>query len=110
MMQADIWSIGVIFFQMIYGKVPYTSTSANMMYNEIKAKKNLFSEKYEYNGYTASKEATNFLKDILVVETSNRLGWKALTSHPIFKSKGGRIGTEFVINCNLELPENADKY
>lgn len=53
-MQADIWSIGVIFFQMIFGQVPYRSTNANQMYEEIRSKKILERETFTFNNYTAS--------------------------------------------------------
>ena len=61
-LKADIWSIGIIFFQMIFGKVPYISTTANQMYQEIKSKKILNTENFTFNNYTASKEVTNFLR------------------------------------------------
>jgi serine/threonine protein kinase len=44
--QADIWSVGIIFFQMIFGKVPYTSTNATQMYSEIQTKKILDTEQF----------------------------------------------------------------
>lgn len=31
-LKADIWSIGIIFFQMIYGQYPYDSSTAAQMY------------------------------------------------------------------------------
>lgn len=31
-LKADIWSVGIIFFQMIFGRVPYVSTNATLMY------------------------------------------------------------------------------
>lgn len=83
-MQADIWSIGVIFFQMVFGQVPYRSTTAHQMYEEIKSKKILQADKFTYNSYTASQEVTRFLKDVLVVDPARRLGWKELVTHPIF--------------------------
>jgi len=47
---------------MIFGKVPYTSTTANQMYFEIKSKKILSTETFTFNNCTASKEVTKFLK------------------------------------------------
>ena len=50
--KADIWSIGIIFFQMIYGQYPYDSTTAAAMYREIQAKKLFDKERFTYNGFT----------------------------------------------------------
>ena len=67
-MQADIWSVGIIFFQMIYGQYPYDSTSAPQMYREIQVKK-LFNKEqpFTFNKYTPSKEAYDFLRTTVVV-------------------------------------------
>jgi polo-like kinase 4 len=37
-LNADIWSIGVIFFWMVYGKPPYNSSTYRNMIEEIKNK------------------------------------------------------------------------
>ena len=63
---------------MIYGKVPYDSTNAQRMYTEIQNKKILDTENFTYNGYSASKQVTTFLKDCLTVKADKRLGWKQL--------------------------------
>jgi hypothetical protein len=61
---------------MIFGKPPYDSKSAYRMYNEIKSKKILDTEEFTYNNYTASKEVTSFLKQVLVIDPKERLDWK----------------------------------
>jgi serine/threonine protein kinase len=100
--------MGVIFFQMIFGKVPYTSVSAAQMYQEIKSKKILNSETFTYNGYTASKEVTTFLREVMVIENDNRLGWKSLVKHPLFKDKGGKLDNEFRIDFDIKGPQGQD--
>jgi serine/threonine protein kinase len=85
-MQADIWSIGIIFFQMIYGTYPYDSSTAPQMYREIQTKR-LFNknEPFVFNGYTPSQEAYNFLKFTIVVETDRRPDWRAISEYPSIK-------------------------
>jgi serine/threonine-protein kinase ULK/ATG1 len=86
-MEADIWSLGIIFFQMVFGKVPYTSTNAILMYNEIQTKQILDTDQFEFNNYKTSKEVTKFLREIICIDKSKRLGWKELLDHEIFRLK-----------------------
>lgn len=85
-LKADIWSLGIIFFQMIYGMYPYDSSTAPQMYREIQAKK-LFNkeEPFTYNSYTPSKDAYDFLRFTIVVETSKRPDWKAVSEYKNIK-------------------------
>lgn len=34
-MQADIWSLGIIFFEMVFGFQPYDSSNAKNFYTQI---------------------------------------------------------------------------
>lgn len=51
---------------------------------------------------------TNFLKQVLVVESEKRLGWKALSTHALFLTDSGKLSNEFIINFKIVHPENVD--
>lgn len=74
------------------------------MYEEIKSKKILNTEQFFFNNYKASKEVTSFLKDILIVESKQRMGWKELLNHPIFRETEDRLANEFRVSCPLRGP------
>ena len=61
------------------------------MYNEIQTKKILDTEQFECNNYKASKEVTKFLREIICIDKSKRLGWKELLEHEIFKLKNEHL-------------------
>jgi serine/threonine protein kinase len=68
--QADIWSIGVIFFQMVFGVLLYDSVSARQRLKEIEEKRYFSPDKeLTFNGITVSVDANNFLFRALEVST-----------------------------------------
>jgi serine/threonine protein kinase len=114
--QADIWSIGVIFFQMIYGKVPFNSRDRIDMIKEIDSNDILNSDKFVYNGVKASRTIQNFLRLILVIDQRKRIGWKELVKHPIFidradnklpRSQIPDIGLPNMSDIDMEIDPNS---
>ena len=49
-LKADIWSIGIIFYEMVYGRIPYEPMKAPDMYDQI-ISKNIFPNNGSINGY-----------------------------------------------------------
>lgn len=78
-LKADIWSIGVIFFQMVFGVLLYDSVSARQRLKEIEEKRYFSPDKpLTFNGITISVDANNFLYRALEVNTEKRMGWREL--------------------------------
>jgi len=67
---ADIWSIGVVLYQMIYARVPYTGPNDYAILKKIKTTKPNYSDK------NVSEEVIDFIKKCLVSDPSNRISWK----------------------------------
>ena len=73
---SDLWSFGVIMYEMLYGLNPYNSpTNCNMLAQRMINQKIVFKEIY-------SKECLNLVKSLLIVNPVDRIGWK-----DFFKSK-----------------------
>jgi serine/threonine protein kinase len=106
-MQADIWSLGVIFFQMVFGVMLYDSVSARQRLKEIEEKRYFSPDKeLTFNGITVSADANNFLYRALEVSTEKRMGWRELLEHPLIRQKEEEpIGDRFLVQNNLKLPE-----
>lgn len=95
---------------MIYGTYPYDSVTAAQMYREIQAKK-LFNkeEPFTHNGYTPSKDAYNFLRFTIVVDTASRPDWKAVSEYPNIKNTDNEVlNQRFIKHCDINVQKDLD--
>lgn len=103
-LKADIWSIGIVFYEMIYGKLPYEPMKSIQMYEQI-MKKDIFPDGGKINGIRPSKEVLDALKKILTVDHHKRLGWEELISQPIFQNKK-ELSDEYRLTFNIASLKN----
>lgn len=68
--QSDLWSIGIILYQMIYGKVPYLSKNIMGLLNEHKTKKLSYDSPYEL-----SNQCITLIKELLIIDAEKRIKW-----------------------------------
>lgn len=86
-MNADIYSLGVILYQLIFGNYPYIAKNDALLLNEIKSKKPSFT----LNGVNISKDLENLLTRMLDYDPKRRITWKEVHSHAVIvnhKKKG----------------------
>ena len=83
-LKADIWSIGVIFYEMLYGTLPYRPAKPMEVYNNI-TKKDIFPNGGKIRGTLPSPLAIDFMKKIFVIDQVKRIDWKGLLSHELFQ-------------------------
>ena len=73
--KCDIWSIGVIMYEMLFGKKPFTGNNYNEVINNIKTKQiNFEMERNNYNNNyeELSEDSIYLLKNMLLREIENR--------------------------------------
>lgn len=78
--KADIWSIGVVYYQLLFGEPPYTGLETRALYNSMKEKtgdKLVFLRKI-------SEESKDVLRKMLTMDAEKRINWKELFEHPVF--------------------------
>mgnify|MGYP001231462927 CR=1 FL=1 len=68
--QSDLWSVGIILYQMIYGKVPYLSKNLVGLIREHKTKK-----LYYDSPYVLSDSCKKLIKDLLIIDSQKRINW-----------------------------------
>lgn len=73
--KCDIWSTGVLFYELLFGAFPWTGHSVPSLYKNIK-NKSLKCPK------TIDKQTKDLLKRMLKVKEEERLSWKEIVKHP----------------------------
>ena len=103
-MKADIWSLGIIFFQMIVGRYPYDSLTAQTLYAEIRRKR-IFAEPKptRFFGYTPTQEAYDFMRFLIVVDSEDRPDWRKVREHPFLNNKSHRVSQRFIRDCDIQM-------
>ena len=69
--KCDIWSIGIIMYEMLYGKKPFIGNNYNEVINNIKTQKINY-ERYNNNNEELSNDCIYLLKNMLHREMENR--------------------------------------
>ena len=79
--KADLWSIGIVYYQLLFGQPPFIGFSTQQHLADIKAKANgnLCWPK------DISTESKDILTRILVTDPNKRLDWDQFFNHKLFK-------------------------
>ena len=101
--KADIWSIGVVFYQLLEGTFPFLGRSVEVILNKIKKNEIVFSK-------GESDEAKDFIGRCLIVDADERIEWKEIYEHGLFK----KFSSNQIVNNSQLLfdaaAENKDFY
>lgn len=76
-MEADIWSIGVVYYQMIYGRYPYVGMNDYDILKKIRA------NRPDYSSVQISSECRDFIEKCLTVDPKSRIKWAEIYKHPL---------------------------
>ena len=75
--EADIWSIGVVYYSLLYGKEPFTGRTDYEILNKIKK------TPIDFSGVNISKESKDFLERCLTIRPTERINWTEIYQHPL---------------------------
>ena len=89
--KADLWSIGFIYYQILFGEYPFHGLTPNEIACDIRAKSGNL--KFSTPISAASQDLINRL---LVVNPDNRIDWPEVFNHPLFVFNFPRSLRDFV--------------
>jgi serine/threonine-protein kinase ULK/ATG1 len=107
--KADLWSFGVIMYEMLYGVNPYNyPKNLNNLLDLIKTQEIIFNNIY-------SNECMDLVKSLLEIDVNKRINWEDFFKHPWFDKKIPS-GFSYESLCgssdnvhNLDLPPSPEK-
>lgn len=98
-MEADIWSVGVVFYQLLYGKYPFMGMSDNEILKKIEQTRPNFS------GVNLSENARNFIDRCLTDNPQKRISWLEIYQHPLIK-EGEKMLYGLTSRINIKQAED----
>jgi serine/threonine-protein kinase ULK/ATG1 len=82
--KADLWSIGVCFYQMIYGKPPWNAKSIADLQNKVRTQSG---ERLPFPASPPiSQHCKTLLKGLMTPDPNRRISWDNFFNHPLFEN------------------------
>lgn len=97
----DLWSYGIIMYEMLFGYRPTESTSIPQLKKKILLNDIDFHLNY---GYT--KEATDLLQKLLTKDRVNRITWSEFANHPWFSCWFYDPENSLIYRNNVDISSN----
>ena len=83
--KADVWSLGVILFLLVFGRHPFYDERDSCDSNFTKTSKRIREGKFEYPTTFVSPGLKNLLSRIFVVDPHKRIAMSEIFHHPWYK-------------------------
>ena len=80
--KADLWSVGVVFYQLLYGTLPFNASSMNAL--KLSVKKDSGPNLKFLPDVEISPEAKDLLIKLITLDPKQRLSWQEAFNHPLF--------------------------
>ena len=103
--QSDLWSVGVMFYQMLVGEVPYFGETIVHLISALQTKPYRMPR---HISTTLSKDALGCLHALLQIDPTQRAGWEEFFLHPFIGSASLAVSKAHSMQaCITRLPSPA---
>jgi serine/threonine protein kinase len=76
--KSDLWSIGLIYYEMLHGKTPWPASNELQLINGIYSRKPMFSKE-------VSDLSKDFIMKCLEINEDDRIGWDQAFEHKLIQ-------------------------
>ena len=99
--KCDLWSIGIIIYQLFFKDYPYKGNTQLAIYNKIK------NEGKKILKRTNNNNLDNLIDSLLIKDPKERINYEEYFEHPFFKNKLNdiKINNNNYIICEIEIKE-----
>jgi serine/threonine protein kinase len=94
--KSDLWSIGIIIYEMLYGKVPFKGSNIFKLMNTINNTQIYFDK-----NYLISKSCKELLKRLLEKNHDNRCSWEYFFNHEWLSEKDSINAENELLNFSI---------
>lgn len=102
--KADLWSIGVVYFQMLYGRLPFKAVTMDELKKEIRNKSG---DKLNFPSYAQiSNESKQLLMELLEFDPISRMSWKKFFNHPLFEKFKEFAPAKSILQSQLNMQDS----
>lgn len=100
--KSDVWSTGLIYYEMLCGKTPWPARSQIELMENLKKMPIRFPFDVKI-----SEVSKDFIKGCLNYQEKGRFGWEEIFNHPIYLEMGGSPINKIVKRATVSVSENA---
>jgi len=97
--KSDLWSIGIIIYQLFFKEYPYKGKTQVALYNQIKELGKKLLKK------TKNEKLDNLIDSLLIIDPKKRIDYEDYFNHPFFKENLNNINSNNFIESEIEIEE-----
>ncbi|EAS07198.1 Serine/Threonine kinase domain protein (macronuclear) [Tetrahymena thermophila SB210] len=97
-LEVDVYSLGVIFYQMLFGVFPYVGRSDPDLLKNIKS----LPLNLQPNSIRISENMKDLLRRMICYQREKRIKWHEVYKHPIFLDEGRRANSNNISLAHLQ--------